>query len=60
MLYDILYNIINIIDGRLDINEENLRVVVFLLLIDTAIFQLKERFKNLKYSENDIVKATYD
>jgi hypothetical protein len=63
-------------DRRLDINEKNLRVVVFLPLIDTAIFQLKERFKNLyevtnkfdflvpqnifKCSENYIVKDTYD
>lgn len=63
-------------DRRLDISEENLRVVVFLPLIDTAIFQLKERFKGLyevtnkfdflipqnifKYNEHDIIKATYD
>jgi hypothetical protein len=63
-------------DRKLDINEENLRVEIFLSLIDTAIFQLKKRFKNLyevtnkfdflipqnifKYSENYIVKATYD
>ncbi|KAL4126545.1 hypothetical protein QTP88_010766 [Uroleucon formosanum] len=63
-------------DRRLDVNEENLRVTVFLPLIDTAIVQLKERFTGLyevtnkfnflvpqnilKSSEHDIVKATYD
>jgi len=55
---------------------ENLRITVFLTLMDTAIVQLKERFSGLyevtnkfnfllpqnilKSSEHDIVKATYD
>lgn len=34
-------------DRRLEINEENLRITVFLLLMDTAIVQLKERFSGL-------------
>lgn len=32
---------------RLDINEENLLVMVFLSLIDTSILQPKEKFKGL-------------
>lgn len=63
-------------DRRLDISEDNLRVVVFLPVIDTAIVQLKERFIGLyevtnkfnflvpqniiNYSEDDIIKASYD
>lgn len=36
-------------DRRLDSSEDNLRVMVFLPVIDTAILQLQERFKGLLF-----------
>lgn len=63
-------------DKRQDITEENLRVKVFLPLIDTALVQLNNRFIGLQKvvdefnflnphvilqsSEDNLVKATYD
>jgi len=63
-------------DRRQDVTEENLRIKVFLPLIDTALVQLNNRFIGLQKvvdkfnflqpqvilqsSEDDIVKATYD
>lgn len=63
-------------DRRLNIIEENLRIKVFLPVIDTVVFQLDNRFQSLKIiidnfnflsstllvwsNENDIEKASYD
>lgn len=63
-------------DRRLDISEDNLRIKVFLPVIDTVIFQLDNRFQGLKKvikyfdflnpfslvnsTEDDIIKASYD
>ncbi|CAI6366598.1 unnamed protein product [Macrosiphum euphorbiae] len=63
-------------DRRLDITEEKFYVSVFLPLVDTALFQLEDRFKGLKIVSNtfnfllppniiklneaEIVKSCYD
>lgn len=63
-------------DKRQDLTQENLRVKVFLPVIDTALMQLKYRFVGLQdvvdkfnfllpqnilnFNEDNLVKATYD
>lgn len=63
-------------DRRLDITEERFYVSVFLPLVDTALYQLEDRFKGLKivsnhfnfllpkniiqFDEVDLVKSCYD
>jgi hypothetical protein len=39
-------------DRRLDITEEKCYVSIFLLLVDTALFQLEDHFKELKIVSN--------
>ena len=63
-------------DRRLDVPEEKFRVAIFYPLIDTALFQLRDRFnglhsvsKNFEFllpqnivamKESEIVKSCYD
>jgi hypothetical protein len=50
----ILKKLLGEVDGdrKLDITEEKLYVSVFLLLVDSTLFQLEDRFKGLKIVSN--------